>query len=85
MGAALVFLLAVLGAALALLAIVAGKYNRLVSLRNRFKNAFAQLDVQLKRRYDLIPSPAVGSRILVPCRYAHDGSLRCDLLRKPRR
>lgn len=31
-------------------------YNRLVSLRNRFKNAFSQIDVQLKRRYDLIPN-----------------------------
>jgi len=31
-------------------------YNRLVGLRNRFKNAFAQIDVQLKRRYDLIPN-----------------------------
>ncbi len=31
-------------------------YNRLVNLRNRFKNAFAQIDVQLKRRYDLIPN-----------------------------
>jgi LemA protein len=31
-------------------------YNRLVSLRNRFKNSFAQIDVQLKRRYDLIPN-----------------------------
>jgi LemA protein len=31
-------------------------FNRLVSLRNRFKNAFAQIDVQLKRRYDLIPN-----------------------------
>jgi LemA protein len=35
---------------------VAGIYNRLVALRNRFKNAFAQIDVQLKRRYDLIPN-----------------------------
>ncbi len=35
---------------------VAGIYNSLVSLRNRFKNAFAQIDVQLKRRYDLIPN-----------------------------
>jgi LemA protein len=33
-----------------------GAYNGLVSLRNRFKNAFAQIDVQLKRRYDLIPN-----------------------------
>jgi LemA protein len=31
-------------------------YNRLVALRQRFKNAFAQIDVQLKRRYDLIPN-----------------------------
>jgi LemA protein len=31
-------------------------YNRLVALRNRFKNAFAQIDVQLKRRHDLIPN-----------------------------
>jgi len=36
--------------------IVAGMYNRLVTLRNRFKNAFAQIDVQLKRRHDLIPN-----------------------------
>ena len=35
---------------------VIGQYNGLVSLRNRFKNAFAQIDVQLKRRYDLIPN-----------------------------
>jgi LemA protein len=31
-------------------------FNGLVTLRNRFKNAFAQIDVQLKRRYDLIPN-----------------------------
>ena len=34
----------------------AGVYNGLVGRRNRFKNAFAQIDVQLKRRYDLIPN-----------------------------
>lgn len=31
-------------------------YNRLVILKNRFKNAFSQIDVQLRRRYDLIPN-----------------------------
>jgi LemA protein len=31
-------------------------YNRLVALRQRFKNSYAQIDVQLKRRYDLIPN-----------------------------
>lgn len=31
-------------------------YNRLIALRNRFKNAFSQIDVQLKRRYELIPN-----------------------------
>ncbi len=36
--------------------IVIGIYNRLVTLKNRFENAFAQIEVQLKRRYDLIPN-----------------------------
>ena len=49
-----------LGVLLALVVAVglwaAGIYNSLVTLRNRFKNAFAQIDVQLKRRYDLIPN-----------------------------
>src|SRR5210317_956795 len=35
---------------------VVSVYNRLVLLANRYKNAFAQIDVQLKRRYDLIPN-----------------------------
>jgi LemA protein len=35
---------------------VTGIYNKLVTYRNRYKNAFAQIEVQLKRRYDLIPN-----------------------------
>ncbi|MDP3071499.1 MAG: LemA family protein [Opitutaceae bacterium] len=49
--------LIVLGALALILALwIVGIYNKLVELRNRFKNAFAQIDVQLKRRYDLIPN-----------------------------
>jgi LemA protein len=47
----------VLGAVVLLLAlIVVALYNRLVRLRNRGENAWAQVDVQLRRRYDLIPN-----------------------------
>ncbi|HEU5396141.1 MAG TPA: LemA family protein [Verrucomicrobiae bacterium] len=42
--------------ALGLIAFVIGAYNKLVTMRNRYKNAYAQIDVQLKRRYDLIPN-----------------------------
>jgi len=39
-----------------ILFIVFGIYNALIRLRNRIRNAFSQIDVQLKRRYDLIPN-----------------------------
>jgi LemA protein len=45
-----------LGIIVALAVWAIGIYNGLVTLRNRFKNAFSQIDVQLKRRYDLIPN-----------------------------
>ena len=49
-------LLVVGGVALLLVFWVVGIYNTLVKLRNRFQNAFSQIKVQLKRRYDLIPN-----------------------------
>jgi LemA protein len=49
-------LLGLLAVGLVLLLVLAGIYNRLVALRNRYKNAFSQIDVQLKRRHDLIPN-----------------------------
>lgn len=52
----LIVLGVVLGIPVVLLVWAIGVYNGLVQLRNRFKNAFAQIDVQLKRRYDLIPN-----------------------------
>ena len=49
-------LIAILVAAVVAIIVVVGIYNRLVSLKNRYTNAFAQIEVQLKRRYDLIPN-----------------------------
>ena len=46
----------VLGVVVVFVLMVVGIYNRLVALRNLFKNAFAQIDVQLQRRHDLIPN-----------------------------
>jgi LemA protein len=56
MGPFIIVLVVLFVVALMLAFYVIGGYNSLVSLRNRFKNAFAQIDVQLKRRYDLIPN-----------------------------
>ncbi len=52
----LIILLVLVVAVIAVALYGVGVYNGLVTLRNRFKNAFAQIDVQLKRRYDLIPN-----------------------------
>ncbi len=46
----------ILGIVVVLLLFFAATYNGLVRLRNQVKNAWAQIDVQLKRRYDLIPN-----------------------------
>jgi LemA protein len=56
MSPVIIALIVIAGLALVAVLFVIGKYNLLVSLRNRFKNAYAQIDVQLKRRYDLIPN-----------------------------
>ena len=52
----LIALLVIVVIAIVLIAWIVGLYNGLVVLKNRFKNAFAQIDVQLRRRYDLIPN-----------------------------
>ena len=56
MGTGIIVLIVVLAVALVAVMFIVGIYNGLVTLRNRFKNAWAQIDVQLKRRYDLIPN-----------------------------
>lgn len=56
MSLALVFVLVLIVGIVAAVLYVIAVYNRLITLRNHFKNAFAQIDVQLKRRYDLIPN-----------------------------
>lgn len=56
MGALGITGLIILGVVVLLALYGIGQYNGLVKLRNRFRNAFAQIDVQLKRRHDLIPN-----------------------------
>ena len=56
MSATLIVLIALVLVAIGLGAWVVGIFNSLVTYRNRYKNAFAQIEVQLKRRYDLIPN-----------------------------
>lgn len=58
----LIPLLIVLGILVVLVLSVIGVYNRLVLLRNQFKNAFAQINVQLQRRHDLIPNLVEASK-----------------------
>src|SRR5262245_15935722 len=53
---ALVLLAIIAGIAVVAILYGVGIYNRLVALKNRFQNAFSQIEVQLKRRYDLIPN-----------------------------
>ena len=60
MGPFFIGVLLILGVGLLVILVVGGMgvgiYNRLVALRNEYKNQFAQIDVQLKRRHDLIPN-----------------------------
>ncbi|MDG2422708.1 MAG: LemA family protein [Phycisphaerales bacterium] len=56
LGTGAIIAIVVVAAVILIGAIVIGMYNSLVKDRNRVKNAFAQIDVQLKRRHDLIPN-----------------------------
>jgi LemA protein len=52
----MIALIVIGGIVLLLIVFVVGIFNKLIAARNRYKNAYAQIDVQLKRRYDLIPN-----------------------------
>jgi len=56
MSVTVITLLALVLVVVGLVAFVTGMYNKLVTYLNRYKNAFAQIEVQLKRRHDLIPN-----------------------------
>ncbi len=56
MGSLGITLLVIVGIIVVLIFMVIGIYNSLIRLRNQVKNAWAQIDVQLKRRHDLIPN-----------------------------
>jgi len=56
MAIGLILVVIVLLVLLGLIGFFISGYNKLITLRNRYKNAYAQIDVQLKRRYDLIPN-----------------------------
>ena len=56
MSVALIIVVVVIGLLAVIGILIAGIYNGLVRLRNLYKNSFSQIDVQLKRRYDLIPN-----------------------------
>jgi len=56
MGPTLILLGVLLFVVIIIAVVMIGIYNKLVALKNRYKNGFAQIDVQLKRRYDLIPN-----------------------------
>ncbi len=56
MNAGLIVLIVVIVIVLLLVVYVVSTYNKLVTLRNRVKDGYSQIDVQLKRRFDLIPN-----------------------------
>lgn len=56
MSGVVIFLLVLVALVVIVVMMVVGIYNRLIALKNRYENGFAQIEVQLKRRHDLIPN-----------------------------